>query len=261
MARFTSPCPDCGTENRIHEYNCDYEGTERWRYEKAYIDIISTLLGHASKNDSLDKPPGMTYDALREAVNAILDPGESDESESFQFAAVDGTDASDTAPDRPFPDTWAAIHDDCLGALKRFGRVVEREEMGGLYLTKPDTDSMGIIPLFEPIQTVFEYGPIDGCKDISVYSMVSWCELKDLSWDATVEYIEWWLTETNRWETESWGESSIEQLCEEKRHIHRESIGWGDNPKVAKGKMEASVKTAQLDATDVATTVDRSTFE
>ncbi len=260
MTIFQYPCPECGTASRVHEFDCEYEDTKRWQYEKAYVDILSTLLDHAVEQEQDDKPPGLAYNALRERVSSMLEPPGSDESEAVELSVLDAErDVSATEPDTDGPNQWVSMHNDCLAALKRFGRVTEREEMGGLYLTEPNEDTMGIVPVFDPIQTVFEYGPIDGCKDISVYSMVSWCELKDLSWDATVEFMEWWLTETNRWETERWGESSIEQLCNQKRHVYREEMGWGDHPAVAKNKMEDSAKSKQLDASEVA--VDRSTFE
>jgi hypothetical protein len=38
-------------------------------------------------------------------------------------------------------------------------------------------------------------------------------------------------------------------------------MGWGDYPEVAKNKMEASPKNAQLDAHSKSGAVDRTTFE
>jgi hypothetical protein len=40
---YSYVCPDCRTESNIHEYDCEFEGTERAVIERAYIDIISRL--------------------------------------------------------------------------------------------------------------------------------------------------------------------------------------------------------------------------
>jgi hypothetical protein len=152
---------------------------------------------------------------------------------------------------------------DCLDHLERVGRVTENADMGGLYLTQPDPESQSIVPTFDPLQTVFEYGPIDGCKDIAVFTFVSWCELQELSWEAAGAYMTWWLSDdaTGRWASESWGESSIDELMRGKRHIYRKSMGWGDHPQVATSKMESSHCDRQLDAYAVTDTIDRGMFE
>ena len=256
---FEYNCPDCGTANHVHAVDCDYGQTPSWKVRKAYTDIISILLSQSAKQTVDDDPPGVSYSDLREAVEDML--ANDTDSETVRLASVDGERDAQSSSGADTPASWTTLHNDCLTALKRFGRVEEREEMGGLRLLPPDEQSTGIVPSFDPIKTVFEYGPIDGCKDIAVYSMVSWCELKDLSWDATQAFIAWWLTETGRWESEHWGEDDIAELCEAKRHIYEESMGWGDHPDVAKSEMERSSKTRQLDVDEVADTIGRETFE
>jgi hypothetical protein len=73
----------------------------------------------------------------------------------------------------------------------------------------------------------------------------------------------WWLSDdaTGRWASESWGESSIDELMRGKRHIYRKSMGWGDHPQVATSKMESSHCDRQLDAYAVTDTIDRGMFE
>jgi hypothetical protein len=241
--------------------DCDYHDTSPSEYEKAYVDILSTLVDCGASTDAASESvPGIPYETLRERVDDELTPDTDESNETVLLAAVDGergvqSDGTDG------PTGWVSLHNDCLAALKYRGYVVENEAMGGLYLTDADDRTVGVIPTFDPIQTVFEYGPIDGCKDISVYTMVSWCELAGLSWDATVQYMQWWLDETGRWASEDWAEASVHELCKAKRHIHEDSMGWGDYPEVAKNKMETSPKNAQLDAHNKSGAVDRTTFE
>jgi hypothetical protein len=264
---FAYPCPECGSENRLHEIDCKYENTDRWRIEKAYSDLIISLTEAGIDAHIADRPPGIDYEALVKRVEGLCpdaDGSDGAAEESVLTAAQSDTaDTDSTAPDPPGePATgWTERHSDCLAALKRFDRVVEREEMGGIYLLKPDERGGGIIPQFDPLKTVFECGPVDGCKDMAIYSMVSWCELRDLSWDGTESFIAWWLTETNRWASESWGESEIAEVCAGKRHVHAESMGWGDHPETAKRKLETVNADRKLDANAVADRVDRSTFE
>jgi len=40
---FEYQCPECYTTCEVHSIGCQYEGTGRSEYEKAYIDIISVL--------------------------------------------------------------------------------------------------------------------------------------------------------------------------------------------------------------------------
>ena len=43
MPRFRYPCPDCRTTNSLHETGCDYEGTDWYEIERAYVDLLSVL--------------------------------------------------------------------------------------------------------------------------------------------------------------------------------------------------------------------------
>jgi len=223
---FAYPCPDCGTTNRVHDEGCDYDYAGPAVIEKAYIDILSQLIPHAAVMDMHDAPPGMSYKMLAQKVSKRLrnvgDPKKKGE--------------------------WRTIHVDCLHALKDHRRVGEAEEMGGLYLKSPEERVMEIIPTFDPIKTIYETGPVDGCKDYAVYAMVSWCELVDLDWTQTVNFCKEWLTETNAWEELRWGEGSIDQLLRGKKHVHEKGLGWGQQAEEAKNVIERSNRDPRIDA-------------
>jgi len=40
---FQYHCPDCHTAHDLHEPRCSFSQLDRHEYEKAYVDIISTL--------------------------------------------------------------------------------------------------------------------------------------------------------------------------------------------------------------------------
>lgn len=224
---FDYPCPDCGVTHNLHETECDYEDTDIQKIRKAYTDIVSVLTVAGAGQQLMDAPPGISYDRLREQVNEILQ-------------------------DQP-PETrglWRDIHNDCLHELKNRQRVGETEEMGGIYLKQPEDRKQEIIPTFDPIQTIYECGPVDGAKDYAVYSMVSWTELVGLTWDQAKNFLTEWLEETNSWEELSWGEHSIGQLIESKKHVHERGLGWGDYAGIAAAHIEESDKEPRIDAYD-----------
>jgi len=225
---FAYPCPDCESTLAFHEVGCSYEGTPRHEIEKAYIDILSHLIAHSAVMDMHEAPPGMSFKMLASKVSRTLrsldDPEKKGE--------------------------WKSIHEDCLHALKRANRLGEREEMAGLYLKSPEERSHDIIPTFEPIKTIYETGPVDGCKDYAVYSMVSWCELVGLGWTQTVNFCTEWLEETNAWDELSWGESSIRQLLRGKKHVHKKGLGWGEYADVAAKTIRASKREPRINVYD-----------
>ncbi len=223
----------------FHTDECDLDGFEMWEIERAYIDIVSRL--------TVREEP-WSYGELRDAVDAIEDKAD----DGPDFAS---TSSSSSALEHP---GWTPLHDECLHHLYRVDRAYEGDD--GIQITEPSQQQQGVIPSNDPIRTVYEYGPIDGCKDYAVYTMVSWCELVDLDWDQTVAFIDFWLNETGRWEGQSWGERSPQHLAETKKHIHEKGMGWGEYAEMAKTEMEASSKERRVDADEIAAMIDRETL-
>lgn len=222
---FEYPCPECETTNIVHDASCphDHDGIDHIR--KAYTDILSVLLTEGAERERMDAPPGISFQTLREKVNEIL---------------------QSQAPDQR--GLWRDLHTDCLHELKNRRRVAEADEMGGLYLKQPEERAQEIIPTFDPIKTIYEHGPVDGAKDYSMYSMVSWTELAGLTWEEAKNFLTEWLEETNSWDDLHWGESSINQLLESKRHVHERELGWGDYAEIAAGHIRQSNREKQIDA-------------
>lgn len=234
---FTYPCPDCQSGHSFHEAGCGLDEFAMSEIERTYIDIISRLTGR-------EEP--WSYSELREAINEMGEDADND----VVFESTSG--GTDSAMDHP---GWTPLHDSCLHYLKNVGRAYEGED--GIEPSEPGEHQQGVVPKNDPLRTVFEYGPIDGCKDYAVYTMVSWCELINLDWDQTRAFIDYWLTTTDRWETEDWGESSPVELAEDKKHIHDKGMGWGEYPEMAKAEMETSSEERRLDANEVAASIDR----
>lgn len=229
-------CPECESEYAFHHVDCELDGFEMWEIERAYVDIIARLTGR-------EEP--WQYEELRDDIEAV--PEEADDGPNFQSTE------SDAGPvDHP---GWTPVHRACLHYLYDVGRAVELAE--GIDISEPGEQQEGVIPSNDPLRTVYEYGPIDGCKDYAVYSMVSWCELIDLSWDQTKAFVVHWLNESGRWDDEDWGERSPQQLVEDKQHIHENGMGWGEYPEMARVEMESSTKSRRLDAGEMAAMLDR----
>ena len=233
---FTYTCPDCESGLKFHHTGCQWDDFEMWEIERAYIDIISRLTAR-------EEP--WPYDELRDEVAEFADT--SDDGPNFA-----STSSEKSSVDHP---GWTPLHDDCLHYLYQVGRAYEGDD--GIQITEPSETQEGVIPSNDPLRTVFEYGPIDGCKDYAVYTMVSWCELIELDWEQTVAFIDFWLNETGRWDGQSWGERSPKQLAESKKHIHDKGMGWGEYPEMAKTEMEASSAERRVDAEEMAAMLDR----
>ena len=235
MTFNTRTCPDCETDYPFHLEDCDLSAHSLTKIETAYTDIISRLTGRTE---------GWTYDELRSSVESFA---EKEDTPDFRT-----TSSTKTVSDHM---GWTVIHDACLHHLKYLGRAEEVD--GEIDISIPEQRVDGVVPLKEPLKTVFEYGPIDGCKDYAVYSMVSWCELIDLEWSETVAFVVYWLRETGRWETESWSENTPKELVMDKRHVYEKGLGWGEYPEVVKSKLENSSEKRRLDADEVSTMLDR----
>lgn len=205
--------------------DCSYHDTPIQDIRKAYTDILSVLSAKNADRIASGNPPGVPYETLREHVNEILQQ-------------------------QP-PETrglYREIHDDCLHQLKDDRRVAETEEMGGLYVKTPEQRQREIIPTFDPIQTIYEHGPVDGAKDYAVYTMVSWTELVGLTWEQACNFLHEWLEETNSWAELSWGERSIQQLLDSKKHVHDRELGWGDYAGIAADHIRQSDRPKRIDA-------------
>ena len=228
-------CPDCESGYSFHKIDCDLDGFEMWEIERAYTDIIARLTGR-------EEPWG--YDELRDDIEQLAE-------DSKQQVVFESTGGKDTM-DHP---GWTPLHTECLHYLKNVGRAAELED--GIVISEPGEHLPGVVPSNDPMRTVYEYGPIDGCKDYAVYSMVSWCELIDLDWEQTVAFVVHWLQESGRWEDESWSERCPKELVKDKKHVYEKGLGWGDYPSMAKTEMEMSGEERRLDATEQAAILDR----
>jgi len=231
----TRLCPECESGYSFHEVGCSLDSFEMWEIERAYIDIVSRLT-------SREEP--WQYDELREDIEELKKTSES----QVAFESTGGGESLDHPG-------WTPIHTKCLHKLKNVGRAVELDD--GIQPSEPGEYLPGVVPTNDPIRTVYEYGPIDGCKDYAVYSMVSWCELVELGWEQTVAFVVHWLQESGRWEDESWAEGSPKQLVKGKKHVHEKGLGWGEYPSMAKTEMESSSKERRLDAEEQAAILDR----
>lgn len=190
---FAHPCPGCRSEITIHEPDCDWAGVPPRNIEKAYTDIISTLIGAEMDRESYNLPPGS------------MDT-------SYEWL-------TDAAPE------WSALHSACLGALKRRAIVIE-DGHGNLRHVPPDERTAEREPSFGAIELVYEYGACDGCLDYGTCAMVSWCEMNEYTWAETEEFVVEWLAETGTWERGSFEEPSPEALVADKRHVYDDGVGW-----------------------------------
>lgn len=230
---FTYPCPDCETSNNVHDPDCEYDLMPHAEIEKAYVDIVSTLLAAGRERVREDGKLGVSYGQLRRTVSdERIESGE-----------------------------WRQFHDDCLHLLKQRRRVAEDEEEGGLYIQAPKQRQREIVPQFDPLRTVYEHGPIDGCKDHAVYAMVSWAEFVGLDWTQTRRFVTEWLEETGAWEEQSWGESSIDELLDNKRHVHERGLRFGGIAESAKSTIESADHEPRLDAEQKAAAVSKEDYD
>ena len=232
---WSYPCPSCESGYAFHTEDCELDGFEMWEIERAYVDIIARLT-------SREQP--WEYDELRGDIREL---GEQDDEPIFE--------SIDNDPNNIDHPGWTPLHDECLHHLKNVGRAVETD--AGIEVSDPEEQQEGVVPQNDPMRTVYEYGPIDGCKDYAVYSMVSWCELIDLDWSQTKAFVVHWLNESGRWDSEDWGERSPVELVKSKQHIHDKGLGWGDYPEMAKAEMESSSHEPRLEAREMAAELNR----
>ena len=247
--RFAYKCPSCGTTNRLHEQGCKYDYEALRQFEKAYIDIISILLDYEATMASYDLERGMPKSLLVEKVEDITDHSKEPSDEMSELADLESVSAEDLAADENVEHptvSWDEVHQDCFQRLCNERRILHTNE--GLILASQEERADQIIPNFEPLQTIWECGPVDGCKDYAVYTMMSWCSLKELNWEQTCNFMHEWLEESGAWSRESWGESNIQQLIDAKKHVWSGDLGWGDYAEIAKNEIESRDIEPQLDA-------------
>lgn len=226
---FAYPCPECGTTDYVHEMDCANEDIAFEEIESAYVGILAELITAESEAYIEDETPRVTFSELASSVSDQLVDGE-----------------------------WHSLHTDCLHALKRRELVAEDED--GLYLVEDDEREVEIIPVYEPMKTIYEHGPIDGCKDYAVFAMVSWCEMVGLNWDQTCNFMTEWLHSTDAWEEQSWGESSIESLLMNKKHVYSKGLGWKERARNAKRVIDDSSHEPRIDAEWKASVVTRDDY-
>lgn len=180
-------CPRCRTTNTIHENDCRYESLVDGAIEEAHIDIISSL------------------------SMVRLTEGE------LEDRAHNG---------------WSQVHDDVLGLYQKEGRITTQTrdtddgDVEVLYLRSIAEYREQLVPTQRYINTIWERGPVDGCKDDAVVAAISWHEWMDFSWESTRERVADWLRDTGAWKRGSWEESSIDDLLRSKKHVYDGSYGW-----------------------------------
>lgn len=181
-------CPRCRTTNAIHDSGCRYDNLADGVIEEAHIDIISSL-------------------SMMRLTKAEL---------------VERTHNG-----------WSQVHSDVLDLYQNEGRVTTQQretEDGGtvdvLYLRTMAEYREQLVPTQQYISTVWERGPVDGCKDDAVISIISWHEWMDFSWEETCDRTADWLRDTGAWKRGNWDESSIDELLRSKKHIFDGSYGW-----------------------------------
>lgn len=232
MAGFTYCCPACGCTNGVHEVDCKHEFVPLSRFEKCYIDILSSLMHHTAAMKTYDAPVTISESMLKRRVED-----------------VQGEDTKNP---------WLSEHQECLEQLITARHITRTGD--GLRLTRPEERAAEVIPTFEPVQTIYECGPVDGAKDYSVYTMVSWCSLKELTWEQTQNFCTEWLRETGAWDRCSWGEGSIAELLDDKRHVWQNDMGWGDYADIAAREIQSHDIEPQIDVR-AKTGVDPSVYE
>lgn len=235
---FEYPCPDCGVTKNAHPFDCEYKDHDIEEIRKAYTDILSVLVSYGSVMHTMHSPEGLPFERLRENVNQML------QNQPPKHRGM-----------------WRSLHTDCLHELKNSRRVGEDESKGGVYLKTIQERQRDIIPMFEPLQTIYEYGPADGCKDYAVYSMVSWCEFVGLDWEQTKNFVTEWLEETGGWEELSWGERSIDELLRNKRHVHKKGLAWGHLGDEAKSIIDNSNRERAINAGKRYGTVEKTDYD
>lgn len=246
MTGFTYKCPECGATNILHDENCEYEYTEIREFERCYTDILAVLIDYGATMAQYDMDEAMDIQLLIKKVEQLPNWNNEQDAEDEELMELESVSAEDAKQDiDPPTQNWTQKHWDCLNRLKNERRLMETDD--GIRLTEEHERAEQIIPNFEPLRTIYAHGPVDGAKDYSVYTMVSWCSLKEMSWEQTVNFLTEWLEESNAWERESWGESSINELLSDKKHVWANDLGWGDMADVAKHEIESSNVDPQID--------------
>ena len=201
----------------MHDISCSYDGMDPAIYEKCYTDILSILSSHGAKRRSYDLDPSIPKAKLKNRI-----------------ANLPGTE------------TWLGLHDECLTELNNHRVVLFTGS--GIRLADYEERVERVIPTFDPLKTIYEHGPVSGGLDYGVYTMVSWCSLKSMTWEQTFNFVSEWLDESGSWEREDWSERSITEVVNGKKRIWRNDMGWGDMARAAAEVIRESDVEKQLDA-------------
>jgi len=128
---------------------------------------------------------------------------------------------------------WTDLHEDCLSHLKSLQRV-KRCGDGRLKLLTAEKREQKIVPTFEPLATIYNYGTVPGCHDNGIFALISYYSYQDLSWEETREKLHDWFERTGTWGRRGFQESSIDELLNSKKHVWEEGYGWETKGKAAR---------------------------
>lgn len=199
-------CPDCRSTLKFHDAGCEYSDTPMNDIEKAYIDLLSIL-----------------------------------------------TRAPQTRPDlaKSIHGNWSDIHTEVFDRFKHEGRI---ESIGTVDQDDRDQDVWRLLtvdeyrdyskePTHPDLKTVYEHGPVDGCKDTATIAYIAYLEMIGFSWEETKETVVQWLHDTGAWERGSWDESTPEELLQAKKHVYDRSYGWKEAANAAASTIRSTTAT------------------
>lgn len=189
-------CPDCGTTMDVHEMQCEFEGTSIYDIEKAYIDIISPLT----------RKPLTKHDIIAKTNET----GE-----------------------------WSQLHHEILKRLNGECRIEEigtMEQEGGEWpvfklLTPEEYREKREVPDDPNLTTIYEEGPVRGCRDNALVAMIAYYAEVGMSWEKTQELIMEWL-EMHDWH-HGWDGERAENIIAKKQHVYEKEYNWGGHAKEA----------------------------
>lgn len=199
-------CPDCGTRNRLHSLDCEFESAGRLDIERAYIDILSYVLGENAERiaDSVDSEPELVMKSeLQEGIE-----GE-----------------------------WDALHRAVYGILE-FKYYIREHDDGTVELIRPEERKELRVPSQGAIQVVWEYGTVPGCHDNGIFALIAWHAAQGFSWEETRQRLVEWFHRTETWERGGFAENSPQAVLEEKHHVYESEYGWKSKAQATKHVLE-----------------------
>lgn len=70
--RFRYHCPDCRSDNSLHDPECRFDGTPWHEIERAYVDVLAALADGAKPEDRLREAVDAPWDRLHAAALSQL---------------------------------------------------------------------------------------------------------------------------------------------------------------------------------------------